>query len=57
LVKQEALSVGRFIREVLETQLDIPFRQITNDTAFNKFTGSKRPDILISEVEYDLKEK
>ena len=51
--KQEALSVGRLINEVLVAQLSIPFRQIVNDTTFSKYTGSKRPDILISEFEYD----
>lgn len=51
--KQEALSVSRLINEVLVAQLSIPFRQIVNDTTFTKYTGSKRPDILISEFEYD----
>ncbi len=51
--KQEALSVGRLINEVLVGQLNIPFRQIVNDTTFSKYTGSMRPDILISEFEYD----
>ena len=51
--KQEALSVSRLINEVLVAQLSIPFRQIVNDTSFAKYTGSKRPDILISEFEYD----
>ena len=51
--KQEALSVSRLINEVLVAQLSIPFRQIVNDTTFSKYTGSKRPDILISEFEYD----
>ncbi len=51
--KQEALSVSRLINEVLVAQLSIPFRQIVNDTTFSAFTGSKRPDILISEFEYD----
>ena len=50
---QEALSVSRLINEVLVAQLSIPFRQIVNDTTFSKYTGSKRPDILISEFEYD----
>lgn len=50
--KQEALSVSRLINEVLVAQLSIPFRQIVNDTSFAKYTGSKRPDILISEFEY-----
>ena len=51
--KQEALSVGRLINEVLVAQLSIPFRQIVNDTTFTKYSGSKRPDLLISEFEYD----
>lgn len=51
--KKEALSVSRLINEVLVGQLSIPFRQIVNDTTFSKYTGSKRPDILISEFEYD----
>lgn len=51
--KQEALSVGRLIKEVLVEQLNIPFRQIVNDITFSKYTGSKRPDILISEFEYN----
>lgn len=51
--KQEALSVSRLINEVLVAQLSIPFRQIVNDTTFSRYTGSKRPDILISEFEYD----
>jgi len=50
--KQEALSVNRLINEVLVGQLSIPLRQIVNDTTFAKYTGSKRPDILISEFEY-----
>ncbi len=54
--KQEALSVGRLINEVLVAQLSIPFRQIVNDTTFSKYTGSKRPDILISKFEIALKE-
>ena len=51
--KKEALSVSRLINEVLVAQLSIPFRQIVNDTTFSKYTGSKRPDLLISEFEYD----
>jgi type I restriction-modification system DNA methylase subunit len=51
--KQEALSVTRLINEVLCAQLSIPLRQIVNDTSFEKYTGSKRPDILVSEYEYD----
>jgi Type I restriction-modification system methyltransferase subunit len=51
--KREALSVTRLINEVLVGQLSIPLRQIVNDTSFEKYTGSKRPDILISEFEFD----
>lgn len=51
--KREALSVSRLINEVLVAQLSIPFRQIVNDATFSKYTGSKRPDLLISEFEYD----
>ena len=51
--KQEALSVGRLINEVLVAQLGIPFRNIVNDTTFSSYTGSQRPDILISNFEYD----
>jgi len=55
--KQEALTVNRLINEVLVGQLSIPLRQIVNDTSFEKYTGSKRPDLLISEFEYDSVKK
>jgi len=55
--KQEALTVQRFIHEILVNQLSIPIRQIVNDTTFAKYTGSQRPDILISEFEYDTLKK
>ena len=42
--KREALTVTRLIHEVLVGQLSIPLRQIVNDTTFQKYTGSKRPD-------------
>jgi len=51
--KREALTVSRLINEVLVSQLNIPLRQIVNDTSFEKYTGSKRPDLLISEFEYN----
>ena len=51
--KSEALSVTRLINEVLVLQLSIPLKQIVNDTTFSKYTGIKRPDLLISEFEYD----
>ena len=52
-VKHEALTVTRFIHEVLVGQLNIPFRQVVNDTTFAAYTGSLRPDLLISEFEFD----
>ena len=55
--KQEALAVNRLINEVLVGQLSIPLRQIVNDTTFQKYTGSQRPDILISEFEYNSEKK
>jgi type I restriction-modification system DNA methylase subunit len=55
--KQEALAVQRLINEILVEQLSIPLKQIVNDTTFSKYTGSKRPDLLISEFEYDLEKK
>lgn len=51
--KREALTVSRLIHEVLVGQLSIPLRQIVNDSTFVKWTGSKRPDLLISEFEFD----
>lgn len=51
--KREALTVTRLIKEVLVDQLSIPFKQIVNDTSFQKYTGSQRPDLLISEFEFD----
>ena len=51
--KREALTVTRLINEILVNQLSIPLRQIVNDTSFEKYTGSKRPDLLISEFEFD----
>lgn len=51
--KKEALSVSRLINEVLVAQLSIPFKQIVNDSTFLEYTGSQRPDLLISEFEYD----
>ena len=51
-IRREALTVSRLIHEVLVNQLSIPLRQIVNDTTFKEYTGIKRPDILISEVEF-----
>lgn len=53
--KREALAVVRFIQDILVAQLSIPSRQIVNDTTFVKYAGSLRPDLLISEFEYDGK--
>lgn len=53
LGKKEALTVQRLIQEILIDQLNIPSRQIVNDTTFSEYTDSKRPDLLISEFEYD----
>ena len=55
--KQEALTVSRLIQEVLISQLSILSKQIVNDTTFLNHTQSKRPDLLISEFEYDQKKK
>lgn len=55
--KQEALTITRFIHEILVSQLSIPLKQIVNDTTFAWYTGSKRPDLLISEFEYDIEKK
>lgn len=52
-VKREALTVTRLINEVLVSQLSIPIKQIVNDSTFIKYTGNKRPDLLISEFEFD----
>src|SRR6185312_8014188 len=52
-VKREALSVTRLINEVLVSQLSIPLKQIVNDSTFKKYTGIQRPDLLISEFEFD----
>lgn len=52
-IKREALAVTRLIHEVLISQLSIPLRQIVNDTTFKKYTGVQRPDLLISEHEFD----
>ena len=55
--KQEALAIQRLITEILVNQLSIPHKQIVNDTTFSKYTGSKRPDLLISEFGYDTNKK
>ena len=55
--KQEALTVRRFISDVLVEQLNIPNKNIVNDTTFRKYTKSDRPDLLISEKPYDLKKQ
>ena len=51
--KHEALTVSRFIHEILVSQLNIPLRQIVNDSTFKRYTGANRPDLLISEFEFD----
>jgi len=51
--KREALTVTRLINEVLVSQLSIPLRQIVNDSTFSNYSGNKRPDLLISEFEFD----
>jgi len=53
VTRREALTVSRLIHEVLVGQLSIPLRQIVNDSTFLKWTGSDRPDLLISEFEFD----
>jgi type I restriction-modification system DNA methylase subunit len=53
-VKREALTVTRLIHDVLVGQLNIPLHQIVNDTTFSEYTGSKRPDLLISEFAFDI---
>jgi type I restriction enzyme M protein len=55
--KQEALTVRRYIDDILVRQLSIPSHQIVNDITFVAYTGSKRPDILVSEFEYDPQQK
>lgn len=52
-IKREALTVSRLINEVLVSQLSIPLRQIVNDTTFKNYTEIQRPDLLISEFEFD----
>lgn len=55
-IKREALTVSRLIHDILVGQLNIPLKQIVNDATFASYTGSKRPDILISEFEFDPEE-
>ena len=55
--KKEALSVSRLITEVLVGQLGTPFRNIVNDTTFSSYTGSKRPDLWISNIEYNAEKE
>lgn len=52
--KKEALNVTRLINEILITQLRIPLYQIVNDKTFSKYTFMDRPDLLISNVAYDI---
>jgi hypothetical protein len=51
--KQEALTVSKLINEILIEKLNIPNRNIVNDTTFPSFTGNKRADLCISDVEYN----
>lgn len=51
--KREALTVQRLITEVLISQLSIGPRQIVNDSTFKSYTSIRRPDLLISEFEFD----
>lgn len=51
--KREALTVQRLITEVLVGQLSIAPRQIVNDSTFKNYTLIRRPDLLISEFEFD----
>lgn len=51
--RREALTVTRLINEILVGQLSIPLRQIVNDSTFTQWTGPKRPDLLVSEFEFD----
>ncbi len=51
--RREALTVTRLIHDILVGQLSIPLRQIVNDTTFSEYTDFKRPDLLISEFEFD----
>lgn len=53
IAKKEALSVGKLINEVLISQLGISIKQIVNDTTFKAYTKGDRPDLLISNVEYN----
>ncbi|WP_337050694.1 HsdM family class I SAM-dependent methyltransferase [Priestia megaterium] len=52
--KQEALTVTRLINEILIGQLRIPLHQIVNDKTFTNYTFMKRPDLLISNIGYDI---
>lgn len=52
--KQEALSVTRLISEILVKQLNIPLYHIVNDKTFKNYTYMERPDLLISNVAYDV---
>ena len=57
LRKQEALVTRFFIDEILVDKLGFSKNQIINDTTFKDYTDSKRPDLLISEIEYNTKVK
>ncbi|MDK0627801.1 N-6 DNA methylase [Clostridium perfringens] len=52
--KKEALTVTRLINEILVGQLNIPLHQIVNDKTFTEYTMLDRPDLLISNIKYDI---
>ena len=53
MAKHEADVTRVFINEILIDKLGYTTRQIVTDATFKEYTGSARPDILISELEYD----
>lgn len=50
--KKEALTTRLFITNILEKTLDIPSKNIVNDSVFKNYTENKRADLLISEIPY-----
>lgn len=55
--KQEALKTTRLISEKLTLELGIPSSNIVNDTTFSEYTGTQRPDLLISTNQYNPNSK
>ena len=51
--KQNGYVCVSNVHMIMEGNDDPNFRQIVNDSTFSMYTGSKRPDILISEFEFD----